>query len=218
LPDGDQILVPPMILIMGVLGSIFMGVATPTEAAGVGAILAFLMTVAYGKFTWKGLISAVVNTARTTSMVVLILATASCFSSVFMGSGGGDVVQELILESGFGKWGMFIIMMVILFFLGMFIDWIGIILICFPLFLPIAADLGFDKVWFIVIIAVMLQDSFLTPPFGYALFYLKGVAPPEVTTADVYWGAFPFWRLMELGLIICVIWPESITWLPSLID
>ena len=210
-------LVPPMILIMGVLGSIFMGVATPTEAAGVGAILAFLMTLAYGKFTWKGLISAVVNTARTTSMVVLILATASCFSSVFMGSGGGDVVQELIVGSGFGKWGVFIIMMVILFFLGMFIDWIGIILICFPLFLPIAADLGFDKVWFVVIMAVMLQDSFLTPPFGYALFYLKGVAPPEVTTADIYWGAFPFWRLMEMGLIICVVWPESITWLPSLL-
>ena len=181
-------LVPPMILIMGVLGSIFMGVATPTEAAGVGAILAFIMTVAYGKFTWKGLISAVVNTARTTSMVVLILATASCFSSVFMGSGGGDVVQELIVGSGFGKWGVFIIMMVILFFLGMFIDWIGIILICFPLFLPIADDLGFDKVWFIVTMAVMLQDSFLTPPFGYALFYLKGVAPPEVTTSDIYMG------------------------------
>jgi len=210
-------LIPPMILIMGVLGSIFMGVATPTEAAGVGAFLALCLSVAYGKFTWKGLYTSVVNTARTTSMVVIILVTASCFSSVFMGSGGGDVVQELILESGFGRWGMFIIMMIILFFLGMFIDWIGIILICFPLFLPIAADLGFDKIWFIVIMAVMLQDSFLTPPFGYALFYLKGVAPPEVSTADVYWGAFPFWRLMELGLIICVIWPASITWLPSLL-
>ncbi len=127
------------------------------------------------------------------------------------------MVQELIMESGLGKWGMFIIMMIILFFLGMFIDWIGIILICFPLFLPIAENLGFDKIWFIVTIAVMLQDSFLTPPFGYALFYLKGVAPPEISTADVYWGAFPFWRLMELGLIIVVVWPESITWLPSIL-
>ncbi len=210
-------MVPPMILIIGVLGSIFMGVATPTEAAGIGAVLAFLMTIAYGKFTWSGLVSAVVNTTRTSSMVIIILVAASCFSSIFMGSGGGDVVQELILESGLGKWGMFIIMMIILFFLGMFIDWIGIILICFPLFLPIAADLGFDKIWFIVIMAVMLQDSFLTPPFGYALFYLKGVAPPEISTSDVYWGAFPFWRLMELGLIVCVVWPESITWLPSLL-
>ena len=132
-------------------------------------------------------------------MVIIILVAASCFSSVFMGSGGGDVVQELILGSGFGKWGMFIIMMIILFFLGMFIDWIGIILICFPLFLPIAENVGFDKIWFIVTMAVMLQDSFLTPPFGYALFYLKGVAPPEISTADVYWGAYPFWKLMELG-------------------
>ncbi len=210
-------LIPPMILIMGVLGSIFMGVATPTEAAGVGAILALAMTIAYRKFTWSGLVSAVFNTAKTTSMVIIILVAASCFSSVFMGSGGGDVVQELIMESGLGKWGMFIIMMIILFFLGMFIDWIGIILICFPLFLPIAENLGFDKIWFIVTIAVMLQDSFLTPPFGYALFYLKGVAPPEISTADVYWGAFPFWRLMELGLIIVVLWPESITWLPSVL-
>ncbi len=210
-------LIPPMILIIGVLGSIFMGVATPTEAAGVGAFIAFIMTVVYGKFTWEGLLRAMVNTARTTSMVILVLVSASCFSSVFMGSGGGDVVQDLILGAELGKWGTFIIMMVILFFLGMFIDWIGIILISFPLFLPMAADMGFDKIWFIVIIAVMLQDSFLTPPFGYALFYLKGVAPPEISTSDVYWGAFPFWRLMELGLIICVVWPESITWLPSLL-
>ena len=210
-------LVPPMILILGVLGSIFAGIATPTEAAGVGAFLAFLMTLAYGKFTWHGLKTAVVNTAKTTSMVIIILVGASCFSSVFMGSGGGDVVKDFIMGIGLGKWGTFIVMMIILFFLGMFIDWIGIIMICFPIFLPIAAELGFDKVWFIVVIAVMLQDSFLTPPFGYALFYLKGVAPPEVTTSDIYWGAFPFWRLMEVGLIIVVIWPKTITWLASVL-
>lgn len=210
-------LIPPMILILGVLGSIFLGWATPTEAAGVGAALAFLMMLVYGKFSWWGLYNAVLNTGRTTSMVIIILAGASCFTGVFMGSGGGDVVKEMILGIGFGKWGTFIVMMVILFFLGMFIDWIGIILISFPVFLPIAAELGFDKLWFIVIMAVMLQDSFLTPPFGYALFYLKGVAPPEVKTSEIYWGAFPFWRLMELGLIICVIWPETITWLPSVL-
>ncbi|KPK31035.1 MAG: C4-dicarboxylate ABC transporter [Nitrospira bacterium SG8_3] len=208
-------MVPPMILILGVLGSIFAGIATPTEAAGVGAVLAFGMTVAYGKFTWSGLTQAVVNTAKTTSMVIIILACAACFSGVFMGSGGGEVVMSFILGIGFGKWGTFIVMMVILFFLGMFLDWIGIIMITFPLFLPIAQDLGFDKVWFVVTIAVMLQDSFLTPPFGYALFYLRGVAPPEVTTSDIYWGAFPFWRLMELGLIACIIWPQSILWLAN---
>jgi tripartite ATP-independent transporter DctM subunit len=208
-------LVPPLVLIAGVLGSIFAGIATPTEAAGVGAVLAFGMTVAYGKFTWKGLYMAVVNTAKTTSMVIIILVGASCFAGIFMGSGGGDVVKDFILGAGLGKWGTFIIMMIILFLLGMFIDWIGIIMICFPLFLPIATELGFDKVWFVVVIAVMLQDSFLTPPFGYALFYLKGVAPPEVSTTDIYWGAFPFWRLMEVGLIICVIWPGTILWLAN---
>jgi tripartite ATP-independent transporter DctM subunit len=208
-------MVPPMILILGVLGSIFAGIATPTEAAGVGAILAFAMTLAYGKFTWSGLTQAVINTAKTTSMVIMILVGAACFSGVFMGSGGGDVVKEFIYGLGLGKWGTFVVMMIILFFLGMFIDWIGIIMITFPLFLPIAQDLGFDKVWFVVVIAVMLQDSFLTPPFGYALFYLKGVAPPEVTTTDIYWGAFPFWRLMEIGLIICVVWPPTILWLAN---
>ncbi len=210
-------LVPPMVLILGVLGSIFAGIATPTEAAGVGAIIAFIMTLAYGKFSWSGLKSAVVNTAKTTSMVIIILVGAACFSSIFMGSGGGEVVKDFIYGIGFGKWGTFIIMMVILFFLGMFIDWIGIIMITFPIFLPIARDLGFDKTWFVVTMAVMLQDSFLTPPFGYALFYLKGVAPREVKTSDIYWGAFPFWRLMELGLLIVVIWPSTITWLANLL-
>ncbi len=208
-------MIPPMILILGVLGSIFAGIATPTEAAGVGAVLAFGMTVAYGKFSWSGLKTAVINTSKTTSMVIVILACAACFSGVFMGSGGGEVVKNFIYGIGLGKWGTFIVMMVILFFLGMFLDWIGIIMITFPLFLPIAQDLGFDKVWFVVTVAVMLQDSFLTPPFGYALFYLRGVAPPEVTTSDIYWGAFPFWRLMELGLIACIIWPQSILWLAN---
>jgi len=210
-------MVPPMILILGVLGSIFAGIATPTEAAGVGALLAFIMTVAYGKFNLQNLKTAAINTAKTTSMVIMILVGAACFASIFLGSGGGDVVQEFILGIGFGKWGTFIVMMIILFFLGMFIDWIGIIMITFPVFLPIAKELGFDKVWFVVTMAVMLQDSFLTPPFGYALFYLKGVAPPEVKTSDIYWGAFPFWRLMEVGLIIVVVWPATITWLAGVL-
>ncbi|UCD71764.1 MAG: TRAP transporter large permease subunit [Syntrophobacterales bacterium] len=210
-------LVPPMVLILGVLGSIFAGIATPTEAAGVGAALAFAMTLAYGKFTWSGLYASMVNTAKTTSMVIIILVGAACFAGVFMGSGGGDVVRNFILGIGLGKWGTFIIMMIILFLLGMFIDWIGIIMITFPVFLPIAQELGFDKLWFVVTIAVMLQDSFLTPPFGYALFYLKGVAPPDVKTTDIFWGAFPFWRLMEVGLIIVVLFPKTITWLASVL-
>lgn len=210
-------LVPPMVLILGVLGSIFTGVATPTEASGVGAFLALVLTIAYGRFKFRGLYAAVLQTARTTSMVIIILLGATCFTGVFLGLGGGDVVQDFILGVGLGKWMTFTIMMVICFVLGMFIDWIGIVMITFPIFLPIAAQLGFDPIWFVVTVAVMLQDSFLTPPFGYALFYLKGVAPPEVKTSDIYWGAFPFWRLMELGLIIVVLFPQTITWLPSVI-
>lgn len=210
-------MVPPVILILGVLGSIFAGIATPTEAAGVGAALAFIMTIAYGKLTWKGFFAAIVNTARTSSMVLIILIGASCFTSVFMGSGGGEVVKEFIFSVGYGKWGTFVVMMLICFVLGMFIDWVGIVMLSFPIFLPIAQELGFNMLWFVVSVAVMLQDSFLTPPFGYALFYMKGVAPPEVTTADIYWGAFPYWRLMEIGLIICVIFPQTILWLPPIL-
>ena len=210
-------LFPPMILILGVLGSIFAGVASPSEASGVGAFLALVLTAAYRKFTLKGLYQAVIQTAKTSTMVITILLGASCFTGVFLGLGGGDLVREFILGLGWGKWGTFIIMMAICFVLGMFVDWIGIVMITFPIFLPIAAELGFDKLWFVVIIAVMLQDSFLTPPFGYALFYLKGVAPPEVRTSDIYWGSFPFWRLMELGLIICVVFPDTVTWLPSIL-
>lgn len=210
-------LIPPMVLILGVLGSIFAGIATPTEAAGVGAFLAFLMTLAYGRFTWRGLYTAVVNTGRTTSMVIIILVAASCFASVFLGTGGGQVVKEMLLGTGFGKWGVFIIMMIIMFILGMFIDWIGIVMITFPVFLPIAKELGFNMTWYVVACCVMLQDSFLTPPFGYALFYLKGVAPPEVTTVDIWKGAMPFWELMELGLVIVVVWPPTVTWLADLL-
>lgn len=210
-------LVPPMILIIGVLGSIFLGIATPTEASGVGVVLSFLLVVGYGKLSWKSFYSMVTETATTTSMVLIVLVGATCFTGVFLGLGGGDVVRDLILGIGFGKWGTFIFMMLILFVLGMFIDWIGIVMIVFPIFLPIADQLGFDKLWFVVVMALMLQDSFLTPPFGYALFYLKGVAPPEVKTKDIYMGSLPFWEIMEVSIIIVVLFPQIITWLPSVL-
>ena len=210
-------MVPPVILVVGVLGSIFAGIATPTEAAGVGAVIAFIMTLAYGKFTWSGLKTAVVNTAKTTSMVIIILVGAACFSSIFMGSGGGEVVRDFIVGIGFGKWGTFIIMMVILFFLGMFIDWIGIIMITFPVFLPIAQELGFDKTWFVVTMAVMLQDSFLTPPFGYALFYIRGVTPPHIQMSTIFKASIVFLIMQCIGLAMCVLFPAIITYFPKLV-
>ncbi|MBC2733936.1 MAG: TRAP transporter large permease subunit [Desulfobacteraceae bacterium] len=210
-------LLPTLTLILGVLGSIFTGFATPTEAAGVGAILSLILMIAYKQFTWNKLYRAVIQATKITSMVILILAGAACFTSVFMAIGGGDIVKDFILGIGLGKWGTYIVMMLIFFVLGLFIDWAAIVMITFPIFIPIAEQLGFDKLWFIVSIAVMLQDSFLTPPFGYALFYLKGVAPPEIKTSDIYWGAFPFWRLMELGLIIICVFPQTVLWLPSVL-
>jgi tripartite ATP-independent transporter DctM subunit len=210
-------LVPPVILILGVLGSLFAGIATPTEASGGGAFLAFLMVVAYGKFTWHDLQQAVVKTGRTSTMVLIVLVGATCFTGVFLGNGGGDVVTKFVLGMGFGKWGTFTVMMIIVFLLGMFIDWLGIVLICFPLFLPIAAQLGFNKLWFVVIMAVNLQASFLTPPFGYALFYLRGIAVKGVETIDIYKGIVPYVILMLIGMVICTTIPETVTWLPTLV-
>jgi tripartite ATP-independent transporter DctM subunit len=210
-------LVPPVILILGVLGTLFAGIATPTEASGGGAFLAFLMVVAYGKFSWHNLQQAVVKTGRTSTMVLIVLVGATCFTGVFLGNGGGDVVTQFVLGMGFGKWGTFAIMMAIVFLLGMFIDWLGIVLICFPLFLPIAAQLGFDKLWFVVIMAVNLQTSFLTPPFGYALFYLRGIAVEGVETIDIYKGIVPYVILMLIGLVFCTMVPATVTWLPTLV-
>jgi len=210
-------LVPPMILIMGVLGSLFTGIATPTEASGVGAFLAFLMVIAYRKFSWKGLQEAVIKTAKTNTMVIFLLCGATCFTGVFLGIGGGDVVTDFVLGMGLGKWGTYWVMMGIVFVLGMFIDWIGIILICFPLFLPIAKELGFDQVWFVIMMAVNLQASFLTPPFGYALFYLRGIAPPGVELGHIYRGIVPFVALMLIGLALCTVFPQIVMWLPALL-
>ena len=203
--------VPPLLLIAGVLGSIFTGVATPTEASGIGAALALVMTIAYGRFSWKMLKETTLSTAKTVSMVMIILVGATCFTGVFMGIGGGKVLSSLILGLGLGKWGTFAAMMVVIVILGAFIDWIGIVYITFPIFLPIAVELGFDPLWFVVVVAVCLQTSFLSPPFGYALFYMKGVAGEELSTADIYQSIAPFLVLIAIGIIILVVFPQLIT-------
>ena len=203
--------VPPLLLIAGVLGSIFTGVATPTEASGIGAALALVMTIAYGRFSWKMLKETTLSTAKTVSMVMIILVGATCFTGVFMGIGGGKVLSSLILGLGLGKWGTFAAMMVVIVILGAFIDWIGIVYITFPIFLPIAVELGFDPLWFVVVVAVCLQTSFLSPPFGYALFYMKGVAGEELSTADIYQSIAPFLVLIAIGIIILVLFPQLIT-------
>ena len=211
-------LVPAGILIIGVLGSIWTGIATPTEASGVGAFIAFIFMIVYGGFTKKAFIECMWSAARTNCMVMTIIIGASVFTSVFLGLGGGDVVSDAIWKfSVLGKWGMCGIMMFIVFIMGFLIDWIAIVYITFPIFLPIAAKLGFDPIWFIIMIAVNLQVSFLTPPFGYALFYMKSTVPPEVKLIDIYRSIVPFVLLQLLSLVILWIFPQFATWLPSVI-
>lgn len=211
-------MVPPVILILGVLGSIWTGVATATEASGVGAFLAFVLMVAYRQFSWKALAECIWSAVRTNCMVMTIIVGASVFTGVFLGLGGGQVVTDIIRTFDFlGKWGMLGTMMFIVFLLGFMIDWIAIIYITFPIFLPIAAELGFDPVWFIIIIAINLQSSFLTPPFGYALFYMKSTVPPGISLVDIYKSIVPFVIIQIISLLLAIFFPSLITFLPRLI-
>lgn len=210
-------LVPPLILIIGVLGTIWLGVATPTEASGVGAFLALMLMIVYGRFSWKTLKECLWAALRTNAMVMGTIIGATLFTGVFLGLGCGDVVTNLVMSMGsLGKWGIFFMMMFIVFILGFLIDWIGIVYITFPIFLPIAAKVGFDPIWFIIILAVNLQMSFLTPPFGYSLFYMKGTVPPQINLQHIYRGIVPFVVLQLIGLIICVVFPQIATYLPGL--
>jgi tripartite ATP-independent transporter DctM subunit len=207
--------VPPIILILMVLGAIFFGIATPTEAAGVGTFASFLMALAYGKVTWRNFADTLYQTSRTTTMVVIIIVGATCFTGAFLGLGGGKAIVEALLGLGLGKWGTYALVMVIYIILGCFIDWIGIVMITFPIFLPVAQALGFDMLWFVAMLAINLQMSFLTPPFGYALFYLAGLGLDGVKLHHIYRGVIPFLILQAIGVVICTIWPEVVVWLPN---
>lgn len=211
-------LVPPAILIMSVLGVIFMGIAAPTEAAGVGAFAATLLTIAYRRFTWDVLKEVTLMTARLSGFILLVGSMSFAFTGVFLGAGGGQVVSELILATPGGRWAAFAVIMFICFLLGMFIDWIGIIFIMVPIITPIGEALGFDPIWFAIMICVNLQTSFMTPPFAMGIYICKGAADPSlgVMVADIIRGVIPFVILILIGLTLLVIWPNLILWLPSL--
>lgn len=214
--DTLRYAVPPVILIVSVLGAIFFGVATPTEAAGVGAFVAFIMALAYRKLTWANFKETLYQTSRTATMVIIIIVGATCFTGVFLGLGGGRALVDAMLGLGLGKWGTYILIMAIYVVLGCFIDWIGIIMITFPIFLPLAQSLGFDMLWFVAMLAINLQISFLTPPFGYALFYLAGLGLDGVRLPNIYWGVLPFLIMQIIGVAICTIFPDVVLWLPNL--
>ena len=171
-------LIPPLILIFGVLGSIFGGIATPTEAAGIGALFSLILAIFYKQFSFKMLYDSLIDTAKTSAMVFIILFGASAFTGIFMSLDGDQLIATWISSVGIGKWGAFAIMMAIVFVMGMFLDWLGIVMIVFPIFLPIMDMFGFDRLWIVAVTAVMLQTCFMTPPFGFALFYIKGIVPP----------------------------------------
>ncbi len=209
--------IPAGILIFLVLGTIILGIAAPTEAAGVGALGALIISFSRRTLTWKGLVSACLQTLRTSSMVLWIMFGANVFVALYVMVGGGDFVRHLLLGTGLTRWEVIIVMQAMLIVLGAFMDWVGIFMLCIPLFGPIIRELGFDPIWFGVLVGVNMQLSFLTPPFGYALFFLKGVAPPEISTVDVWKGAVPFVGLQFIGLVLCMMFPAIILLVPTLL-
>jgi len=210
-------LLVPLVLILAVLGSILAGLATPTEAAAVGAVGAMVLALLRRALSFARLRDVMRGTVRLTSMVFMILIGASVFSLVFRGLGGDTMVHELLTDLPGGRNGALALVMLALFLLGFIIDFIEITYIVVPIVAPVLMAMGVDPVWLGVMIAVNLQTSFLTPPFGFALFYLRGVSPPSVTTADIYRGAIPFVLLQLAMLILLVLWPGLATWLPKVV-
>ena len=208
-------LIPPLILIFAVLGSIFGGIATPTEAAGVGALFALILAIFYKQCNLKMMYESLIDTAKTTAMVFIILFGAAAFTGVFMSLDGDEIISNWVMGMGISKWGAFAIMMVIVFILGMFIDWLGIVMIVFPIFLPIMDQFGFDRLWLVAVTATLLQTCFMTPPFGFALFYVKGILPPSVKIQEVYKGVIPFIIIICIVTVLCAVFPPLVTWLPT---
>ncbi len=205
------VLIPPLVLILLVLGSIFAGVATPTEAGALGALGAILLAVSHRRLTLKALRATMDETTKLTSMVLFLLIGSTAFALVFRGLGGDFWIEDLLTGLPGGKIGLLVVANVSIFILGFFIDFFEIAFIIIPLVAPAAQLLGIDMVWFGVMLGVNLQTSFLTPPFGFALFYLRGVAPKEVSTVQIYRGALPFIAIQLIGLILIIVFPSLVT-------
>jgi len=204
-------LIPAFALIVSVLGSIFAGVATPTEAAAVGAVGGILLTMVKGRFSWAMLRNVMEATTRITSLAFIILVGANCFGLVFRGLNGDHLIQDFLKGLPLGPYGVLAVVMFVIFILGFFIDFFEICFIHVPILTPVLVQhFGFDPMWLGVVIGVNLQTSFLTPPFGFALFYLRGVAPPEIKTTDIYRGVIPFVALQLIGLSITIAFPQIV--------
>ncbi len=213
--DLVKAIVPAAFLILAVLGSIFFGLATPTEAAGVGAAGALLLAVAKGALSIEVLKDAMEETSRTAAFIFGAIIGAVCFTLVLRGLGGDEMIERALLGLPFESTGIIICILIATFLLGFFLDWLELTLILLPLVSPVVASLAFDPVWFTVLFAVCLQTSFLTPPVGGALFYLRGIAPPEIDLGVIYRGVVPFIVIQIIGLILIFQWESLVTWLPE---
>lgn len=216
-------LLGPIVLIVAVLGSIMSGIATPTEAAAIGASGALLMAGILRRLSWSSLRDVCRDTSKTTSMILFIVIGATCFSAIFKRLGGADMIHDLITGTGLGPYGLLIVIMALVFVLGFFLEWLEISFVVIPLLIPVIETLDFGggltgsslMIWFAILIAINLQTSFLTPPFGYALFYLKGITTGDVSIRTIYKSIVPFVALQVVGLLLCIIFPSIVLWLPS---
>jgi len=205
----------PVLLVVLVLGSIFLGIATPTEASGVGAMGAFLICFVYGRFTWKVLSDSCLETLKISGMVLWILIGATLFGVFYTSAGAQSLVMEIVKGLQVNRWLILGVMQLILLISGMFMDDYAVVTICAPIFVPIAKFLGFDPIWFSILFILNMQVAYLTPPFGWALILLKGVAPPEIQTKDIWRSVPPFVGIQLLVLIIAMVFPQVALWLPE---
>ncbi|WP_186400357.1 TRAP transporter large permease subunit [Stappia sp. P2PMeth1] len=208
-------LILPMLIIVGVLGTIYMGIATPTEAAAVGVALAFVSALLERRFNGELITGVALDVVKVTTMILWITIGARAFVAIFTGTGGADFLLGFIQDLDTNRWLVLAVMLAILFFLGMFLDEIGIILLCVPVFLPVIDFLGFDRLWFGILFLVSAQMAYISPPFGYTLFYMKGVLPAGIGMGTVYRAIIPFMLLQALGILICAMFPELVLWLPK---
>jgi len=211
-------LAPPVLLIVMVLGSIMGGIATPTEAAGVGAVGALLLALLKGRLSWSVLHDSLTGTLRVTAMVFMIFVGASIFSLVFRGFGGDELVHEILSGLPGGTMTALLLVMVVVFLLGFMLDFIEITFVVVPIVAPVLLLMGVDPVWLGVLLAINLQTSFLTPPFGFSLFYLRGAAPASIRTSQIYRGVLPFIAIQLAVLVLLVVFPDLVTWLPNTLE
>ncbi len=210
-------MVPPLLLIFAVLGSLLTGAASPTEAAAVGAIGALILAALFNELSFKNLVAALQVTIRVTAMIMLIIVGGTMFTSLFAVSGGGDLVRDLVTYFGFEKTGLIIFFLAIVFVAGFVLDWISIVLICIPIFTPFIKAAGIDPIWFAIMVMVVIQTSYLTPPMAPSIFYLRSIAPKSITYKHMYRGVIPFVIMQLLVLAVVAIWPATATYLPSIL-